>query len=504
MSLLPFLLVTGAGTTIAILLRSRAELAAAAGSIALFLAFVTALAIRPGETLPIAGAGLATTAYLRLFLVLGSIVGLVLSVVGVAAGRRRDASAVSLAILATSAVALAVPDARSAVLAATTGGVVGGFLTIAGIGGRSGATVGTSVVRAGVVAGTMAIAATAWIGRDLSELAAQPVVFGLAYLAFALAVAIRFGAIPFHAWAARLTDVVPEAELPLVTAWAPAAFAIVGLAWMDASIAPLLVDLTTPRILILAIAIATIVLGTLAAVIQDDLEHLVSYAIVSDAGVILLAVAALEPEAWGPARTVILVFVVGRSAFATWAAATRTTFFTGRIADLRGWALRAPILGAAFGVMVLGSVGLPGLAGFDARLRLVDLALDGPVMALVLLATFTPLVTYGRLLLIGLARPVPGTEAGRVGGPLVSPIDVSAMRPWLRTTWSANRTFVAGAGAFLLALLAAAVMLGAFGTVEAASGTAPTLEAPTESFEPGEPAESGLPEEPAVSSSPTT
>ena len=56
----------------------------------------------------------------------------------------------------------------------------------------------------------MAIAATAWIGRDLSQLAAQPVVFGLAYLAFALAVAIRFGAIPFHVWAARLTDAVPE------------------------------------------------------------------------------------------------------------------------------------------------------------------------------------------------------------------------------------------------------------------------------------------------------
>ena len=91
------------------------------------------------------------------------------------------------------------------------------LLTLVPSGGRSGATIGMRVLRATVVAGTMAIAATAWIGRDLTELAAQPVVFGLAYLAFALAVAIRFGAIPFHAWAARLTDAVPEAELPLVT-----------------------------------------------------------------------------------------------------------------------------------------------------------------------------------------------------------------------------------------------------------------------------------------------
>ena len=71
------------------------------------------------------------------------------------------------------------------------------------------------------MAGALAIAATAWFGRDLSQLAAQPVVFGLAYLAFAIAVAIRFGAIPFHLWAARLTDVVPETSLPVLTALAP-------------------------------------------------------------------------------------------------------------------------------------------------------------------------------------------------------------------------------------------------------------------------------------------
>ena len=47
----------------------------------------------------IGGGGLATTAYLRLFLVLGSLVGLGLAVAGLAGGTRRDAPAVTLAIL---------------------------------------------------------------------------------------------------------------------------------------------------------------------------------------------------------------------------------------------------------------------------------------------------------------------------------------------------------------------------------------------------------------------
>ena len=197
----------------------------------------------PGQAVAIGGGGIATTAYLRLFLVLGSLVGLGLAVSGLAGGSRRDAPAVTLAILAACGLTLGLVDPRAAVLAATAGGLFGVLVTLIPGNGRAGATVGIRETRAVIVAGALAIAATAWFGRDLSQLAAQPVVFGLAYLAFAVAVAMRFGAIPFHLWAARLTDVVPETALPILTAMAPASLAIVALAWTDASVAPLLVDL---------------------------------------------------------------------------------------------------------------------------------------------------------------------------------------------------------------------------------------------------------------------
>ena len=328
--------------------------------------------------------------------------------IGAAVGSRRDAGAVTLAILGTAGLALAVPDPRIAVLAATAGGVFGALVCIAPLGGRAGATVGVRVLRATVVAGTMAIAATAWIGRDLSDLAAQPVVFGLAYLAMAIAVAIRFGAIPLHAWAARLTDSVPETTLPQVTAWGPAALAIVAVAWADTSIAPLLVDVENARLVVLAIAIASILLASIAALIQDDLEHVVGYAIIGDAGVVMLAVAALDPAAWAPARMWILSFVVARSAFAAWAAATRTTFSTGRITDLRGWAIRSPLLAVGFVAVVVASIGLPGLAAFEARGTLIDLTLGGPAALIVWIGVLSPILYYGRLFAIGLGRPEPG------------------------------------------------------------------------------------------------
>lgn len=490
MSLLPFLLVTSIGASLALLARPAQRVAAAVGIASLVAAVGAAAAIETGDVVRVDGAGLATTAFLRLFLVLGSISGLVLAVIGAATGTRRDASAVTLAVLATSAVALAAPDVRLAVVAATAGGVVGSLLTITSTGGRVGATVGMRVLRAAAVAGTMAIAAAAWIGRDLTELAAQPVVFGLAYLAMALAVAIRFGAIPVHAWAARLTDSVPEAALPLVTAWAPAAFAVVVLAWADQSIAPLLVDVDHARLVILAIAVASILLAALAAIIQDDIEHVVGYSIIGDAGVIILAIAVLDPAAWQPARTFILAFVVARSAFAAWAAATRATFYTGRIEDLRGWMRRSPSLGLAFVVVVVASIGLPGLAAFEARATIVKLALDGPVQALLLVGVLSPVVYYGRLIAVGLSVPDGGRRVVAGTRVVLGPLDMTAVRAWSARTWDANRAFTATMGALILAVVALGASIGGFGGPDAAAGLAPSLQGATESFAPGDPASS--------------
>jgi formate hydrogenlyase subunit 3/multisubunit Na+/H+ antiporter MnhD subunit len=379
---------------------------------------------------------------------------------------------------------LGLVDARAAVLVATAGGLFGVLVTLIPGNGRAGATVGIRETRAVIVSGALAIAATAWFGRDLTQLAAQPVVFGLAYLAFAIAVAMRFGAIPFHLWAARLTDVVPETALPILTAMAPASLAIVALAWTDASVAPLLVDVDSARLLVLGIAIASITLAAVAAFVQDDLEHVLGYSIVGDAGVVMLALATLDPEAWAPARTWILVFVVARSAFAAWVAGIRAGFFTGRVADLRGWVWRSPILAGAFVLVVVAAVGFPGLVSFDSRKTIVELALQDPLATVVLVATLLPLAYYGRLLAIGLARPDRVVEQVSAWQPRVSRPDLTGVRRWLRQTWDANRAFTTASVALLLGALALATSAGAFGGPAAAAGLPPSMDAPVEILSP--------------------
>ena len=479
MSLATYLIVAFGFAAIAWATRGRGSVGPVVGIGGLLAATVAAAALQPTDALRVGDAALVASAYLRLFLLMGSLVGLGLAISGFASRVQRDLPAVALVTLGVAALTLSVTDARAAVIAATAGGLCGALLALPPGGNRIGASIAIRDLRAVAIAGTMAVAATAWIGRDLGQLDAPPVVFGLAYLAIALAVAIRFGAIPFHLWIARLTDAVPEAGLPIVTVLAAAPLAIVGLGWSDASIAPLLVDLGTERGVVLAIAVASIVLAAIAALVQDDLEHVVGYSIVGDAGVALLAFVALDPSASNAARLWILALVVTRSAFAAWAAGLRLAFGTGRIIELRGWLTRSPMLAGAFGLIVIASIGFPGLAAFDSRSTLVASAVEGPLATLVLVGVLAPVAYYGRLLSIGFARP-DGPPVPRAWRPRVTRIDLTAPGAWWRTTWDSNRGFSAALVAGLLALLAVATASGAFG------GRAAAAETPAGAFVPGD------------------
>jgi NADH:ubiquinone oxidoreductase subunit 2 (subunit N) len=412
-TVLPFLVVAAAAGTISLLVRSHRGWSTAIAAIGLGLMIVVAAAIGPSAAVRIGGTTLVASEWLRLYALLGAVVGLLLVAVDAAAVHEPDVPGIIVLGLGASVLALALPDPGLAVLAATAGGLAG-ILIAAPVGAAARAAfVGIRELRALALAGALAIVATAWLARPLGDLVAAPAVFGLAYLAFAIAVAIRFGAIPFHLWAARVADAAPGVALPLLLAWGPAAFAAVALAWIDQSVAPLALPLGGERSLIATIGAISVVFGILAAWIQDDLEHVVGYTIAADAGFVVLGLAAFDPNVWEPSRTWILVFVVGRSAFAAWAVALHGGFGTRRLSDLGGWARRAPVLAAALVLIAIAAIGWPGLVAWEARSTLSGLALPGVLAALITLAPIAAVAIYARILWIGLREPGEAVREGR-------------------------------------------------------------------------------------------
>jgi NADH:ubiquinone oxidoreductase subunit 2 (subunit N) len=234
---------------------------------------------------------------------------------------------------------------------------------------------------------------------------AEPAAAALVLVGVGLVVAHRFGAIPLHARASRLADVAPSGALPILAAWLPAAWGLVILGWAPAALGAYAPGLGLERGLIVALALLTLLLGAVAAFVQDEVEHVVAYTVVADAGIALLALAALDPGARDAARGWLLVFATTRTALIGWTIAFRAAFGTGRLRETSGWLRRAPALGVALVGILVAAVGWPGLEVWDLRLAILQSATAEPALLLAYAGSLGTGLAICRMLAVGGGRP---------------------------------------------------------------------------------------------------
>jgi NADH-quinone oxidoreductase subunit N len=471
--LLFFVVATAAGAASLLVYRQRL-LAAAFGLGGLVVVFLVATRIGSNDVLSVGGAYLAGSDYARLFLVFGSLAGLLSALVAMATTWSVALPGSWLLELAGTSLALTLADPLAAVSAATLGALAGVAVTIGPVVTSYGLEVARRELRALIAACVLALGA-AGIASGQAAIGLDPTVVGLALVAFVGAAAIRLGAIPFHLWVARAADTTPPIALSLVMAWAPAAFVGVTLAWLHTSIVPLGESFWSERAVIVLVAGLTIVLGSVAATVHADLEHVVGYSIVADGAVALLGLAVLDPAAWGPTREWLLAFALAKTAFAAWVAAVHSTYGARQLGELDGWARRSPVLGVGLLAVFLASVGLPGMLAFRTRIDLARLALPTPLAIALLVMSIVPLAYYARLAMIGLRRPSVAVGSGadpRLRG--LRRLRASGVQAGeLVSVLRLNRAPIAAFLVLVISILAVGVSAGGFGLETAAAGARP-------------------------------
>ena len=250
----------------------------------------------------------------------------------------------------------------------------------------------------------IAVSRPSWAAQD------GPVLV-LAFLALAAALATRSGAIPFHLPAARLGRRGASMSPALVLIWIPAGIGVLAVSWSATTfgVRSDWLDLVATTVQI--VAIATLVLGAVGALLHDDVTEIAVYSIVADSGFILLALASRDEGAAEPARLWLLVFIAAKTAFVAWAAAASQAFGSSSLGELRGWLRRTPILGLALVAIAAATLGWPGSAVYEARSTLISLALPDRLHFLSVVAIVLSLAYFGRLLLVGLLSPVDAVTA---------------------------------------------------------------------------------------------
>jgi formate hydrogenlyase subunit 3/multisubunit Na+/H+ antiporter MnhD subunit len=405
MSLFAFLLACGIGAVLGLVNRPPAFAGRMAGAVGLLSAFVAALFIGPTTSLAIGDVTLAGSEYSGPFLACAAGSGLLLGIVALASGWPDDFAPSALAFFLGLAVATTATDSGVA-LAAAAAAATAGALVIRRATPQSREEDGRlaefrviGLTVAGLLFAAIAVLRPAWTGDS------DVPVFVLAFVCLGMALAVRSGAVPFHVPAARLHLTAAPLAPALLLVWIPAGLGLLTVSWSATTFGIHNDWLAVAVALLQAVAVATLVLGALAALVHDELEEVVAYSIVADAGFILLALAAHTDAAAEPARLWLLVFIVAKVGLVAWAAAVSRAFGTSNVPRLRGWLRRAPLLGLALAVIAIGTVGWPGSAVHEARATLIRLALPGQLQFLPGLSIVLSLAYCGRLLLLGALSP---------------------------------------------------------------------------------------------------
>ena len=493
MSLAPFLAVAAAGTIVALAVRRRRRSGTVAGLGAVVAALLVLIATTPDGSLVVADGAVAMTSYARVLLGVALAGGLGVLAVARLTSWESGGPAVLLVAGTGLGLALGMAGALPALLAAGATAALAVVVALAQPATPLRVRALARELRGVVAATTVCVIAVSLAPEGIGGLAVQPQVAGLATVVVGIALGHRLGMVPLHARVARLIDAAPASALPALLVLLPAGWAVILLGWAPDTLGPAQPVLGWDGTLLVLLGLATMLLGTFAALIQDDIGRIVAYTIVLDAGVVVLGFASLDPAGRDAVRAWLVPFVATRIALLGWAIAFRAAFGTVRLSESRGWLRRAPALGAALVGIGVAAVGWPGVLVWDARLVALQAATAGAALFVASLATLGTAVALARILGIGLGRPdarvtaAPGElarvpaglraaarAAGSPAGRRLATLQAAGreMRPLLEL----NRTPLRALLVVVLAGFALLTAAGAFGIREAA--TAPDVPLP--------------------------
>ncbi len=199
-----------------------------------------------------------------------------------------------------------------------------------------------------------------------------------------VAVAFKFGAVPFHMWVPDVYHGAPT-SVTLFVGTAPklASFALAfRLLAHGLGIAP---GHWTQMLMI--IAVFSLVIGNLVAIAQANLKRMLAYSAIGNVGFILLGFVCANAAGYQASLGYTLAYVLtALGSFAVILLAGSAGAEAEELADYKGFAAREPWLALLMMVLMLSTAGVPPFVGFWAKLWIIQALLDSQHLWLALVA----------------------------------------------------------------------------------------------------------------------
>lgn len=223
-------------------------------------------------------------------------------------------------------------------------------------------------------------------GEVITAAAANDAYFVIGQVFIWCGIAFKLSLVPFHIWTPDVYEGAPALVTGLLaTVSKGAVFAVVMRYALESEL------LLEPSIFLIVslIAVLSMIIGNLLALLQKNLKRLLAYSSIAHMGYLLIALLVMNSAPAAVAYETMMIYFAGYfvMTIAAFGLVTVTSYASerelNRVADLEGLFWTRPILAATMTATVLSLAGIPLTVGFIAKFYLFTAGIEGELWILV-------------------------------------------------------------------------------------------------------------------------
>jgi NADH-quinone oxidoreductase subunit N len=197
-------------------------------------------------------------------------------------------------------------------------------------------------------------------------------IFGLVFIV--VGIAFKFGVVPFHMWIPDVYEGAPPAVTLFISSVPKLAAFAMAYRFLSSGLGDLHVHWQS---MLASLALLSIVLGNLAAIMQTNIKRMLAYSTISHMGFVMLGL--LPGSAFGFGSSMYYVIVYGLMSVASFGMIillSERGVEAENLDDFKGLNQRHPFYAAIMGLVMFSMAGVPPMVGFFAKLMVLKAVLD--------------------------------------------------------------------------------------------------------------------------------
>jgi len=214
-------------------------------------------------------------------------------------------------------------------------------------------------------------------------------VFGIVFVIVGLA--FKISAVPFHMWTPDVYEGAPTSVTSFFALVPKIAALSVFIRFMYV---PFINVIEQWQTIIIFLSIASMILGAVAAIGQDNIKRLMAYSSIGHMGYALAGLATGTNSGIQSAIIYLTIYLVmNLGAFGCIFMMKRENIFYDNINDLSGLSKNHPLLALGFLIILFSLAGIPPLAGFFAKFYIFMAVIEAKMFTLAIIGLITTVVS---------------------------------------------------------------------------------------------------------------